>query len=252
VSSRFALVSWAKRAALIAGRAALIAGRAALIAGRAAPWATYTALLVFVVAMVAAAAVYPGGSWTLPDADGFSVARNFWCDLLRSRAINGEDNLLGKRLASVAFAALGLGLWPYWWVAGGVFEGRRRSLVVGLGAASAAALAAMTLLPSDDFPIVHGVVALGGGMLGMLATGVSVAGSSAGEPRLGFRRVVGLLALASAGLNALLYVYVAYLRAPETTAQPIVQKLATVLLVVWMLGTVWRARENDLRRRTRQ
>jgi hypothetical protein len=207
-------------------------------------WVTCAALAVFVVSMAAAAAAYPGGSWTLREASGFSFARNFWCDLLRSQAINGEDNGLGKRLASIAFAALGLGLWPYWWVAGAVFEGRRRRVVIGLGVASAAALAAMTVLPSDRYPLGHGVVALAGALLGMLAAGVSVAGRSPDEARFGFRRVVGLCALASSALNALLYVYVAYLRAPETLLQPVVQKLATVLLILWMLATVQRARER--------
>lgn len=210
---------------------------------RVALWASCGALAVFVVAMAAAAAVYPGGSWTEPDAPGFSVVRNFWCDLLRSRAINGEENRLGKRLASLAFAALGLGLWPYWWVAGAVFEGRRRVAVVSLGAASAAALGAMALLPSDRFPLIHGVVALCGAVLGMLAAGVSVAGRSPHEPRFGVRRALGVLTLGSAACNALLYVYVAYLGGAETAAQPIVQKLATLGLVSWMLATAQHARQ---------
>jgi hypothetical protein len=215
----------------------------------AAVWASCGALVVFVVAMAAAAAAYPGGSWTEPEATGFSIARNFWCDLLRTRAINGEDNLLGKRLASLAFAALGLGLWPYWWVAGAVFEGRRRKLVVGLGAASAAALAAMTLLPSDRFPIGHGLVALCGALFGMSAAGVSVAGRSPNEPRLGVRRTLGAFTLACAACNALLYVHVVYLGGAETPTQPIVQKLATLGLVCWMLATVRRARASDDQRR---
>jgi len=218
---------------------------------RAAIGATCGALLVFALAMTAAAALYPGGSWTEPEANGFSVARNFWCDLLRSRAINGADNTLGKRLASLAFASLGLGLWPYWWVAGAVFEGRRRNVVLGLGGASAAALTALTQLPSDRFPISHGVVALAGALFGMLAAGVSVAGRSADEPRFGFRRVTGLWTLIGAGLNALLYVYVAYLGGAETVAQPVVQKLATLGLVCWMLATAFAARNSSAARRSR-
>ena len=103
-----------------------------------AAWLTWAALAVFVVAMALAIALYPGGSWTLPGGEGFSLARNFWCDVLRSRAINGMDNAAGKQLGSVAFGALGLGMWPYWWVAGAVFTGRRRLFVVGFGAVSAA------------------------------------------------------------------------------------------------------------------
>jgi len=102
----------------------------------------------------------------------------------------------------------------------------------------------MAALPSDRFPITHGIVALSGGVLGMWAAGASIAARTRGEARFGVRRVAGALTLALAAGNALLYVYVAYLRGPETLAQPVVQKLATLLLVIWMLSTVQQARRG--------
>jgi hypothetical protein len=206
--------------------------------------ATCVALAVFVAAMAVAIASYPGGSWTQANASGFSLARNFWCDLLRSQAINGADNAAAKLWASIAFGALGFALWPYWWVAASVLPGRARRSVTGLGTTSAACLAAMTVFPSDSDKLVHGVVALGGAVLGMLAAGVSVSVRAAGEPRFSLRRSSGVLALALAASNALLYVHVAYLEGPETVAQPIVQKLATLMLLGWMFSTVHHARER--------
>jgi len=73
----------------------------------AAALATCAALAVFVVAMAVAIGLYPGGSWTRPSARGFSLVRNFWCDLLRSQAIDGADNAAAKLWASVGFGALG-------------------------------------------------------------------------------------------------------------------------------------------------
>lgn len=204
--------------------------------------ATCAALGVFVAAMAMAIGAYPGGSWTLPDASGFSFARNFWCDLLRSQAVNGADNAVAKHWASIGFGALGVALWPYWWVAASLLSGRARLLVVRLGIASAACLAAMTVLPSDRFRIAHGIVALSGALLGMLAAGVSISARAAGEPRFSLRRACGALALVLALGNALLYVQVAYLGGPETMAQPIVQKLATLVLLGWIFITVQRAR----------
>jgi hypothetical protein len=192
--------------------------------------------------MALAALVYPGGSWTSIEASGFSIVRNFWCDLLRSRAINGADNGTGKLLASVAFAALGVGLWPYWWVAASVLGGWRRRAVGFMGTLSAASLAAMAFLPSDQHPAVHGIVALAGGLLGMASASVCVASWLPGEPRLSARRVSGALALGLACINAALYVYVAYGGGDETIAQPLVQKLATAALLTWMLSTVIAAR----------
>src|SRR5688500_9408037 len=125
-------------------------------------WVTLGALMAFVGTMLAAADVYPGGSWTDRDAQGFSWLRNFWCDLLRSRAINGADNSLGRELASIGFAVLGAALWPYWWVAASVLTAKRKRWVTLLGMVSAACLGAMALLPSDRYPVLHGAVALGG------------------------------------------------------------------------------------------
>lgn len=204
---------------------------------------TYVALSVFVAAMVVAIASYPGGSWTAPQASGFSLARNFWCDLMRSQAINGVDNSAAKAWASVSFAALGVALWPFWWVAGSLASGRRRWLVTGLGTASAACLAAMTVLPSDHFRLAHGIVALSGGALGMGASVLNIAARSPRE-RFGLRQITGALALLLAACNAALYVYVAYLTGPETVAQPIVQKLATSMLLAWMFITVQHARTH--------
>jgi hypothetical protein len=77
----------------------------------------------------------------------------------------------------------------------------------------------------------------------MLAVAMSARLRLAAEAWLAARRVAAALTLSLSALNAGLYVYVAYLRAPETLAQPVVQKLATLLLVIWMSLTVRRANE---------
>jgi hypothetical protein len=227
----------------LAGAAGPRAGSSPLERGRGvAALATCIALGVFIAALAVAIAAYPGGSWTQVNANGFSLARNFWCDLLRSQGINGADNAAGKLWASIAFGALGFALWPYWWVAASVLSGRARQLVTRLGTTSAACLAAMTVFPSDSDRIVHGVVALAGALLGMLAAAASLSARAPGEPRFSLRRSSGVMVLALAASNALLYVHVAYLGGPETVAQPIVQKLATLALLGWMFSTVHHAR----------
>jgi hypothetical protein len=212
---------------------------------RAASLATCVALGVFVAAMALAIAAYPGGSWTAPHDPGFSLSRNFWCDLLRSRAIGGLENATSKSWASLAFAALGAGTLPYWYAAASLFERRQRRLLTALGALSAAGLGSMAVLPSDRYPVAHGVVALAGAASGMLAGAMSAALRVPGEPQLATRRIAAALTLLFALLNAGLYVYVAYLGGPETLAQPVVQKLATSSLLVWMLITVRQALARD-------
>ena len=200
--------------------------------------ATRVALAVFVVGMTAAVVTYPGGSWSDPGSIGFSLVRNFWCDLLRGAAINGGDNALSRRSASIAFCALALGLWPFWWAAAAPLPPGRRARLTWLGTSSAACLATMAVLPTDRYSVAHGMVALSGAALGMWATATSVAERLPGEAPHGFRRVSGVLTLLAAAANAALYVYVAYLHGPENIAQPVVQKLATLLLITWMLSTV--------------
>lgn len=212
---------------------------------------TRIAIVTFVVAMAAAALVYPGGSWTDGGARGFSLLRNFWCDLLRSQAINGADNTLGKWLASAGFAALGLGLWPYWVVAASLLPRALRRKVIALGWSSAASLAAMVALPSDRFPLLHGAVALAGGGLGIAGAAVCLVARAEGEPPGSLRRAAGALTLVLAVLNAALYVHVAYGGGAETFWHPLVQKLATLALLWWMTSTVRAARRGAPARQTK-
>lgn len=47
---------------------------------------------LFILFYVLAAREYPGGSWNLPQKNGFSFWNNYLCDLLDTKAINGELN----------------------------------------------------------------------------------------------------------------------------------------------------------------
>jgi hypothetical protein len=208
---------------------------------RAASLATCVALGAFIGALAIAIAAYPGGSWTAPSELGFSLLRNFWCDLLRSRAIGGLDNATSQRWADLAFAALAAGSLPYWYVAASLFERHRRRLILMLGSVSAVGLGLMAVLPSDSHPLAHGLVALAGGFAGMVAGAQSAALRLEDEPPLASRRVAAALTLSFAASNAGVYVYVAYLHGAETLAQPVVQKLATLSLVIWMMITIRRA-----------
>lgn len=49
-------------------------------------------MLVFLILYVVAALKYPGGSWKVPEASGFSFWNNYLCDLLDDYAVNGMLN----------------------------------------------------------------------------------------------------------------------------------------------------------------
>jgi hypothetical protein len=207
---------------------------------------SWAALSLFALAIAGAAESYPGGSWTEPSSIGFSPWRNFWCDLVRTQAINGADNAASRQLSCVAFAALALALWCFWPIAGSLLAPARGALVSALGRVSTLALFGMALLPSDAHPIWHGVVALAGGGLGM-SCALACCVRLGNEARFGLRRLAALATLLLSAGNAALYIYVAYAGGPETLLQPSVQKLATLALLLWMSATLrCAAAERDL------
>jgi hypothetical protein len=200
----------------------------------------WAALSLFALTIAGAAWSYPGGSWTEPGSAGFSLLRNFWCDLVRTQAINGADNSASRRISCVAFVALALALWWFWPIAGSLLRPARGARVSALGRLSTLGLIGMAVLPSDAHPLWHGVVALAGGGLGM-ACAAACSVRCGTEARYGARRLAAVATLLLAALNAALYVYVAYAGGPETLLQPSVQKLATLALLIWMSATLRRA-----------
>ena len=203
---------------------------------------TLAALAVFTLGLAAAAALYPGGSWSDRGSQGFSLWRNFWCDLLRSQAINGADNAASRRLSALAFVALAVALWCYWRPASALASSAAPpGRVLWQGRASTLALLLTALLPSDAHPVLHGAIALAGAGLGIGCAWLCIAQRLPEESRWSARRASGTAALSFGAANAGWYIYVAYLGGPETPVQPVLQKLATLALLMWMLSTLRRA-----------
>ncbi len=70
------------------------------------------ACVLFVVATLAAMAIYPGGSVANPQGSGYSFFNNFFSDLGQTRTLSGAPNLACMALFATALivVALGLGL----------------------------------------------------------------------------------------------------------------------------------------------
>lgn len=196
------------------------------------------ALTVFCVAMLAAAWWYPGGSWRHPRSDGFSIVENFWCDLLREPAHNGAANSRSVWLGTLAFAALGLALAPFWVEVSRLLPQRRAQLLRTCGPASAAATAVVALVPSDRFPHWHAPAVLVAGGLGLFC-GLLLTQCAIQQRRTWpFFAATSVFLLCAATINLALYVWVTYLQGPDTVVLPAVQKLATVGLVLWMAAAL--------------
>lgn len=198
-------------------------------------------LAAFVVLMGAAMAMYPGGTWEDPHAPGHSHLRNFLCDLERPVAINGQPNELGAACATFSLLAFSLALGPFFLVAPRVFPDKRRlGRVAGIsGVLSSVGGVGIVLLPSYRVgSLVHGLAVLLAAGPGLTAAITATVASWTTAKRV---RAIRACALATLVLTAAaVVVFAAQLArgAETTTGLPVLEKLAVVLTMAWMLLTV--------------
>jgi hypothetical protein len=192
-------------------------------------------LALFCASMALAMAEYAGGSWLHPKASSHSFLENFWCDLLREPAHNGLPNGRAVVLATVGFTALALALAAFWLELADLLPDWRRSLLRVAGPASSLATALVALVPSDRSPSLHGPFVLTAGGLGFACGCVSGAWALRRFARAPAFASATALLLCAAAVNLALYVEVAYFRASDTATLPAVQKVATGLLLTWMV-----------------
>ncbi|MBL8953780.1 MAG: hypothetical protein JNK82_23595 [Myxococcaceae bacterium] len=130
---------------------------------RAAAFAVPILLVVFVVLYAAAAVAYPGGTWEEPQRSGHSFFFNYYCDLMRPTALNGQPNPVGSQLAELGQLVLALSFGPFFWVAPALFDGRPKltAAVRALGLVACVAGVGVVLMPSWRFgQTVHGIMLL--------------------------------------------------------------------------------------------
>jgi hypothetical protein len=196
-------------------------------------------LALFCVAQGGAMWTYAGGSWLHPHAPSHSFLENFWCDLLRDPAHNGKPNGLSSWLASLGFVAMAVALASFWLELAWLLPSGKGRFVRLAGPASAVATAAVALVPSDRFPIIHAPAVLTAGGLGFVCGCVCSAWALAQRRASPIFALSSSLLMGAAAVNLVLYVRVAYFGGANTIALPAVQKLATVALVAWMLTGLW-------------
>jgi hypothetical protein len=204
------------------------------------------ALFAFGVLVSAAAAVYPGGTWLRRRSPGFSFWNNFWCDLLSTRALNGQDNLLGASLARAAFGCFALALFQFWpLVALRANPERPHTVARGIGRLGASCLLAVAVVPAATSQLVHGIAVV-------LSAGASLAAVCLLLPGLVRRREYTAAWLATATLA----VFVVCLG--QYVSQGVwgggggawlagAQKIATALLLAFMVHVLMREQQSPVR-----
>jgi len=195
------------------------------------------AVFGFVVLFVAAGSAYPGGTHFDHGSVGHDFWRNTLCDVARTVAIDGAPNTCGCTLARVAMTILALGLGVLFMALPRLFPSRARlgSAVRALGAATVPFAIAVVLLPTDRFGKLHGVAIVVAGPLGLGAVILALKGlfADARAPRL----VVGLgvVTMSVAAVDFGLYVAELLSGGPAQLAVPVLERVATILLLAWMV-----------------
>lgn len=182
--------------------------------------------------------LYPGGTWLDPEAAGHAFWGNFWCDLLRSHALNGVPNPWASQLAFAAMVTFAGALLAFWVVVKGLLASRCWARwVVGLGWLSGAAVVVVGLTPSDRFPQLHSAaIVVAGSMFVLAMVGASVGFWQRGK-ELRHATWLALLVLPLTVLNLVQYASQVYSEAHYAPWLPGAQKLATLCVALWV-GTV--------------
>jgi hypothetical protein len=168
--------------------------------------------------------LYPGGTWDDPTRVGFSLASNYWCDLLDATTYGGHPNP-GRPYAIVAMIVLCTGLSVLWWTVPALFRHapRRGRVVRFAGFASAVA----TPLVATHW---HDVAIYTAGAFGVVAFAVTM--SAIGNRGGRASRLLAASTLLLALVNFMIW---------QTRAGikflPIVQKAAFVAFLCWIVFT---------------
>jgi len=211
------------------------------IAERRARGVVLLGLAAFTGFLALAAVRYPGGSWADPHARRFELLRNYWCDLFRVEAVNGLPNATSLLLARTAFFAMAAILPPFWWLASRKLDGRRARLaVIGCGLANAVGVAVVASLAYRGYGVAHVAITSAAGALGLAAAAIVLRADLPPLSPLNATRAWGLALVVSVAANLAVYLPLA-LGGGDSVAMPVVQKLATVCVLGWML-TIARAR----------
>ena len=203
----------------------------------------FVVLVLFSFAIGAAMGGYPGGTHWNADSVGYDFWANFWCDALRNPALNGVSNVRGARMASIAMWVLSAGLIPFWGLCANLAIPREvaatsfaRGAIQWLGVLAMLGMMAITLLPSNLYPQVHGIAVTGAGPLGLLAALLAVI-HGLSSPRLPrSTSLLGAVAIAGALTNLVQYGREFWLRAPSSPYLPGIQKLATLAFLAWVVA----------------
>jgi len=200
-------------------------------------WSVMASVALFAALMGIGIVAYPGGTMMDPRARGFDIARNFMCELVNPVAVNGEPNPVGSVAATVGMVVLILGVGVFWFLVPALFPERHGLglLVRVLGGVGFASLLVIPVTTWLQLATLHYLAIFGALVPSVLAALIASWGLAVGK---GTRRlaVLGGVVLVTAVVDGILYgIHVVQGGTPPVLL-PALQRVATVLLLLWLLA----------------
>jgi molybdopterin-guanine dinucleotide biosynthesis protein A len=200
-------------------------------------------VVAFIGLFYGAARAYPGGTHFDHTSVGHDLWRNTLCDVTRTTALDGRPNGTGCTLARIAMIVLAGGLGIFFALIPRLFRARARTgmLVRALGSLAAVGAVAVVLLPSDRFGAMHGVAVVSAGIPGLAAALLSLHAVLRERAHARAVVVLGSLALGVATVDFALYVSELLSGGASQLAVSVLERIATALLLAWMLAVAHEA-----------
>ena len=186
-------------------------------------------IALFLLLFLIAAALYPGGHQADPTGPGFSLLWNYWSDLLRGAAVNGEPNP-AQPIALAGLFALVLSISTFWCLIPALFPDLPQAAHAVRAAGPVGAL--LTLLV---FTPLHDLVIGASALLELSAMLVTL--------RCAHQRGERTVAASGAATLALAFATLAVWKTDALPgALPVAQKAAALAVFAWVIVASERAR----------
>lgn len=200
---------------------------------------TVAGVLGFLLLTGVSALRYPGGTQANRASEGYSVIGNYWCDLYRSRALNGADHTTGAWLAQLGALSVVLAIFAGLWCASGWFDGARpRHATRVLSGIACLGMLAIPLTPADRFGRLHFLVIGVAAVPALLSLGlasVAVMRGTAGDSTMRGLRVLTWTALVAALLHFAHYAAELIGGPAYGVGVPLIQKVVTLMILAWLV-----------------
>lgn len=177
---------------------------------------------IFMFFYIIAATKYPGGSWALPNENGFSFWNNYLCDLLDDFAVNGEVNT-ARVLARAALGSICLSLILLWFYLPNLFLIKSSNLIV-MWFSGLLALVTTLLLASGT----HDVIVRIAGVFGVIALTTSCIEFY--KAKFYKLLILGVICLIIFLINYIIYETNVYIR-----RLPMIQKITFSSFIFWFV-----------------